>query len=107
MASAGNKISRMQCVHTPALPIMPPTSGTADHFLRCTHPTRQQLWEELTDQIQWLSIKKQLHHMIQEHLIQGIRSITTNNTPPPTDMNHNSTHCSQQQQIGWKQIIYG
>jgi len=26
---------------------------------------------------------------------------------PPTDTNNNSTHCSQQQQIGWKQIIYG
>jgi len=79
---------------------------TADHFLRCTHPARRQLWDNLIDQIQQLSIKKQLHHTIQENLIQGIRSATTDNAMPPTDTN-NSIHCSRQQQIGWKQIIYG
>jgi len=31
----------------------------------------------------------------------------TDNTLPPTDTNNNSTHCSWQQQIGWKQTIYG
>ncbi len=78
---------------------------TADHFLRCTHPIHQQLWDKLIDQIQQLSIKKH-HHMIQDQLIQGIRSITTDNMQPPTDVTPHSTHCSQQQQIGWKQIIY-
>jgi len=31
----------------------------------------------------------------------------TDNMQLPTDTNPNSTHCSQQQQIGWKQILYG
>jgi len=80
---------------------------TVDHFLWCNHPEWQQLWEELINQIQWLSIQKQLHQTIQDHIIQGIQSATTEITTLPTNTNHNSTHCSKQQQIGWKQIIYG
>jgi len=33
---------------------------TADHFLQCTHPTCQQLWDELINRIQQLSIKNSI-----------------------------------------------
>jgi len=80
---------------------------TVDHFLRCHHPERQQLWEELVSQIQRLTIQCNLQTSVREHLIQGIRSVTSDTAPPPTNAPAAPTYCTRQQQLGWKQMLYG
>jgi len=107
MASAGNEISHPQPVHPTVLPIMSHASRNSRSFPQVHTPPLPTTmgwthWSNTTT-----LNKKQLHHTIQGQLIQGIRSIMTDNTHPPTDVNPHTTHCSWQQQIGWKQIIYG
>jgi len=79
---------------------------TIDHFLWCHHPAWQQLWEELISQIQWLTIQCNLQTSVQEHLIQGIRSITSTNAQLPPTTLAAPTYCNWQQQLGWKQLLY-
>jgi len=80
---------------------------TADHFLQCPQPNRQQLWTELLSQIQRLSFRYNLPASIHDHLAQGIRHSTTMNNPdqPPTP--GQPLYYRQQSNMGWKQIIYG
>jgi len=83
------------------------TAETVAHFLQCQHPARQQIWEELISQIERLTIQSNLRTSVREHLIQGIRTTTSANAQPPPTVPTAPLYCSRQQQLGWKQLLYG
>ncbi len=79
---------------------------TADHFLQCPNPDRQQLWADLLSQVQKLSFRYNLPQTIHDHLAQGIRYSTTPNTPIPQQIPGQPSYYQHQCSLGWKHIIY-
>jgi len=79
---------------------------TINHFLQCHHRAWQQLWEELISQIQWLAIQCHLQPSVREHLVQVIRSVMSTTAQPPPTTPAAPNYCTQQQQLGWKQLLY-
>jgi len=80
---------------------------TTKHFLQCPHPQWQQIWEELISQIQWLSYQHWLSQAVQDHMTQGIQSVTMELTPLPVTNPNQIMHYSKQQLLGWRQMLYG
>jgi len=79
---------------------------TVEHFLQCQHPTWQQLWEELFDYIQHLTLQHNLWTTVCNHLVQSIRTAITAAAILPTTTGETPTYYTHQQQKGWKQLLY-
>jgi len=82
---------------------------TTDHFLNCSHPERQQIWNTLHDSIFKLHIQQhappQYYNVMANGLLAGRGAPTIQMDDEDDPMIQQIRH--KQDQLGWKQIYYG
>ena len=54
-----------------------------------------------------MTIQCNLRQSVRDHIVQGIQSAISATTPLPTTAINTPLYCTGQQQIGWKQMLYG
>jgi len=75
-------------------------------YSHCPHNDQQQLWTYILSQLQKLSWHYNILPTLSTHIVQGIQTCTSMNSPPlPLDPTH-PIYYQQQHWLGWHQILY-
>jgi len=81
-----------------------------EHFFKCKHPDRTKALQKLHNELQQLFQKYAVDPHMFQLLWQGVRVVTTDIELPPPEEQYPPIFTDlflQQQQLGWKQLMYG
>jgi len=81
-----------------------------EHFLKCNHPERKPAFQQMHQELQKLFQKHHINWHMFQIVWQGIKLVMTDIILPPPEDQYAAIFVDlflNQQQLGWKQVMYG